>query len=815
MASDLEQALKIVMSVVGGPQAAAAIRSVEGTVKQAGTTMGTTSKAGGGLLSMLGVTNPGLVLMGTAAASAAAAMAFLGGSVRDAAEEQKGIRELAQAVTNTGVAYEGAAGGIETYLDAELRRVALDDGLGRQSIAGLTAITHDYRRALELMPVALDIAAGRHISLASATELVGKVAMGNMGILARYGIVLAEGATAAEAVAQLSAMYSGQAEAAVSGLEGVQQKSSVIWGNIREDLGDTLLPAAEELGEALIRALSGPDVQNAVKWAKQAIEDALSFAPGTTQAADRQLAQVEKELTTRQFPSGESGTRDMLNLLHGELLASGTEEQWKRFFAVVEQYQAQFPAEAAVVAEAWSQEWAGARMRDLASAQQTTEERLRLDDQVVENLRQKAQDVAFQQDVMGAGPESAQVIQLREAYEQALQAVVGFTLSEEQLAEISALTTQALGEEAAAKALDSVASANATAHTSALTYELMRQKIAAEGLGSTTGAMEAELLAAAAANEALANQTWAAGRAAGIFVVQGAKMASMLKAIAREGKAAAEGINAVVRAAGTLDIEPRGRNQGLGGHGETIKLLEDGAASVQSAWESAADAISGALQGIMAPTTSFDPQAWQDANGLRQDDWDEYARRGEDVVNLGNKSPWVADVGLEGLDDQAVRAAAAQKVEDFYAGALPNEINWQAVAQQLQEQVQSKLNWQDILAMAPEKLAEYGVSVNDADVLAAFGFDAAADGSDTASQFMDAFSTVADTKAEAMTGAGKTSYGKVISGLMTAAQNNGAGDMGAFYAYLVSLFKAPPTTPPTTPPPTVPPSAAAGPMGDL
>lgn len=46
-----------------------------------------------------------------------------------------------------------------------------------------------------------------------APEIVGKAAEGNIGALARYGIMLKEGATATEAFATLQQKFGGQSEA--------------------------------------------------------------------------------------------------------------------------------------------------------------------------------------------------------------------------------------------------------------------------------------------------------------------------------------------------------------------------------------------------------------------------------------------------------------------------------------------------------------------------------------------------------------------------------------------------------------------------
>jgi hypothetical protein len=60
-----------------------------------------------------------------------------------AAEEAVGIQKLQKSVENTGANWGEAAEGIETYLAAQTKRIALDDGEGRAVLQSLTEITGD------------------------------------------------------------------------------------------------------------------------------------------------------------------------------------------------------------------------------------------------------------------------------------------------------------------------------------------------------------------------------------------------------------------------------------------------------------------------------------------------------------------------------------------------------------------------------------------------------------------------------------------------------------------------------------------------
>ncbi len=209
----------------------------------------------------------GKVLLGGIGAIAGAAIG-LGAALREclgaASEEQEGIARLGAAVTASGANWGTAQTQIEKYLVAELKRIALDDGEGRASLAMLTAQTGSYTEAMKLLPYAADLAKGANVDLATASKLIGKVAEGNVTALTKYGIVLKKGATAQEALAAIQQKFGGQAEAWANTLAGAGAKFSITMGNLKESVGSALLPLATQVGNALAGMLNRPEVLAAI-----------------------------------------------------------------------------------------------------------------------------------------------------------------------------------------------------------------------------------------------------------------------------------------------------------------------------------------------------------------------------------------------------------------------------------------------------------------------------------------------------------------------------------------------------------------------
>jgi len=203
--------------------------------------LGKAGKAVGGL------NKQALLIGGAAVAGIAAAGAALWDAAKAAGEEELGVIRLGETVKNTGADWNTAQTAIEDYLTAELKRVALDDGEGRDSLNKLTAATGDYKEAMALLPGVMDLARGANISMEQATMLVTKAIDGSVGGLGKYGIEVSKEATNTEILGAIQAKYAGQAEAYGNTFAGAQAKMDIALGNLKETVGAAVLPVLTDL----------------------------------------------------------------------------------------------------------------------------------------------------------------------------------------------------------------------------------------------------------------------------------------------------------------------------------------------------------------------------------------------------------------------------------------------------------------------------------------------------------------------------------------------------------------------------------------
>ncbi|MCJ7829308.1 MAG: phage tail tape measure protein [Dehalococcoidia bacterium] len=162
-------------------------------------------------------------------------------ATKAAAEEQIGIERLRIAMGNVGLAYDGATGSLEKWIDAQQQSTAFADSQQREALASLIITTGNLTKAQEMLTIAMDLARWKDMDLVSASQLLIKVYAGNLGMLSRYGIIVKENATSTEALAQVQAMAAGQAEAYAKTPAGQMELLKNNIDDVSEAIGTTLL----------------------------------------------------------------------------------------------------------------------------------------------------------------------------------------------------------------------------------------------------------------------------------------------------------------------------------------------------------------------------------------------------------------------------------------------------------------------------------------------------------------------------------------------------------------------------------------------
>lgn len=191
-------------------------------------------------------------------AQMAAGTAILGGVVKTlkdsataAMEEESAVAKLTTVIQNNTDATDDQADAADKWLEKMQLQVGVSDDELRPAFQNLVAATKDVTKAQDLMSVAVDIAAGRGLSLETISVALAKAQNGNVAGLQRLGIATkdASGATLSfdQIMKNAAATYGGTAQAAADTTAGKIDRMKLAFGELKETLGTTLIPVISKV----------------------------------------------------------------------------------------------------------------------------------------------------------------------------------------------------------------------------------------------------------------------------------------------------------------------------------------------------------------------------------------------------------------------------------------------------------------------------------------------------------------------------------------------------------------------------------------
>jgi phage-related protein len=207
-------------------------------------------------------------LVSGGALAAGGAVVALGGflveAAKSASEEQEGMDRLGTTMKANIPNFTGSEDAAEGFV-TKMESLAFSDDAARDSLNKLIPRTHDLGEAQKLTTLAADLARSKNIDLSTATDIVGKVYGGNVGVLGRYGIQVDKNATSTEALAAIQAMAGGQAETYANSTAGSADRLKVAMGDAMETIGHAVLNIVSGPLQALANWFTSPQVQAAIQ----------------------------------------------------------------------------------------------------------------------------------------------------------------------------------------------------------------------------------------------------------------------------------------------------------------------------------------------------------------------------------------------------------------------------------------------------------------------------------------------------------------------------------------------------------------------
>ncbi|MFA5376503.1 MAG: hypothetical protein WC455_12225 [Dehalococcoidia bacterium] len=197
--------------------------------------------------SVLGRIQNSIVGIGTAYLSWQGAKKIIDWTVASAVEAEKVWAGVAQSITLSGQSADATMPRIQSFAKNIMAATGQTDESIGQVIESLTRFGMNASTAMRTASVAVDLAAGKHMDLLTAANLLGKAYKGHTETLSRYGIIIDETsgkakdfASVLDAVKQAT---QGAADAAAATAAGQWQRVKEQFAEMAEEAGTHLLPA--------------------------------------------------------------------------------------------------------------------------------------------------------------------------------------------------------------------------------------------------------------------------------------------------------------------------------------------------------------------------------------------------------------------------------------------------------------------------------------------------------------------------------------------------------------------------------------------
>ena len=233
--------------------------------------------------------------------------------VTKAAEaEIKGRNNLTLAIENNTQATASQIEEVHKYIAATEVASAVNDDILRPALGNLIRATGSTSRAMELMDIALDVAAGTGKDLGAVSEAMSKALNGNIGSLRRLIPTLNE---TEDPMVQLERAFKGANEEAAK--QRTWERFEIIMGNIKEMIGELLLPVLTELSNWFVDVY--PKIQDFFKAMNDPTTDLGEAWQDLGEIFQHTADEFNKMLTI--FGLGELTFKDILNFI--SLLVAG------------------------------------------------------------------------------------------------------------------------------------------------------------------------------------------------------------------------------------------------------------------------------------------------------------------------------------------------------------------------------------------------------------------------------------------------------------------------------------------------------------
>lgn len=183
----------------------------------------------------------------------------IGDIINAAAESERAWNAVSASLQRHGYQSAESLKAAKEFSSELQRQTGLSDELVGEGIQQLLDYGGKLNNTYDNMRIAADLAAGAHMDLRAAVDLIGKASVGYTATLSRYGIILDETLPKEEkfqaALEQINQRFGGAAQAEMNTYAGQMRLLNEMFGDLKETIGIYFLPALLDVTKSLSGAI--------------------------------------------------------------------------------------------------------------------------------------------------------------------------------------------------------------------------------------------------------------------------------------------------------------------------------------------------------------------------------------------------------------------------------------------------------------------------------------------------------------------------------------------------------------------------------
>lgn len=172
---------------------------------------------------------------------------FSSAVMESAAAQEEALTKIQSAIISQGKNWDDYKSKVLSVTSALQRKTTFADDKQLEALSELTTVLGDVNKAMEYLPIVLDVSARHGLDLVSSSRAIGLALKGDLGLIGRYVPALRglteEQKTQDNVLRILNQTYKGTAETLAQTSSGALRQAANAWDDVKEGIGFVLIDA--------------------------------------------------------------------------------------------------------------------------------------------------------------------------------------------------------------------------------------------------------------------------------------------------------------------------------------------------------------------------------------------------------------------------------------------------------------------------------------------------------------------------------------------------------------------------------------------